>query len=170
MKTILLILAAGAAVAVGAYFRAALSRRAVILRQMRYALDEILLMIRYKNETVAEIFHKLSEDSRLSELTFIQTVNESLSGENSGSFREIYSAAVENFTPPGLIARDKEIIGGIGQVLGVSNAEGQAASLSVYKAELETAYNAALDNFNRKSKLCTSLGLLAGAFIIIVLI
>jgi stage III sporulation protein AB len=168
MKIICLSIILIAAAAAGFYFRSALSRRVLILREMRYALDEILIMIKYQNSTLREIFEKLRADSRLRELAFVSDTLRSLdSGEN---FADSYSSAVSNFTPPGLTDRDREIIAGIGSQLGVTNTEGQIANLSVYGAELEAAYNTAREAYIKKSKLCTSLGLLAGVFIVIVLI
>jgi stage III sporulation protein AB len=157
-----------ACIAVGMYFRAGLARRAVILRQMTYVLDTVITLIKFERAPLRDIFEKLKTDSRLFELTFIPEVG---SGMDAGcSFADSYTAAVARFTPPGLTARDRDIIGGIGSVLGITGAEGQIASLSVYAAELGEAADSARDNLIRKSKLYSSLGLLAGAFIIILLL
>jgi stage III sporulation protein AB len=168
MKIVCLSLILIAAAAAGFYFRSALARRVLILREMRYALDEIILMIKFQNATLREIFEKLRSDNRLGALTFI---TDTLLGMDGGeSFGDSYSAAVGHFSPAGLTVRDREIIAAVGQNLGSSNAEGQIANLSVMGAELETAYNAAHMGYIQKSKLYSSLGLLAGAFIVIVLI
>jgi stage III sporulation protein AB len=167
-KIIALGLVGLACAAVGMYFRSALARRAVILRQMTYALDTIITLIKYENAPLRDIFERLTTDGRLYELTFIPFV---IQGMDEGeSFAESFKSAISRFNPPGLSLRDREIIAGIGSVLGVTGAEGQIASLSVYQSELETAACNAREVLVKKSKLYSSLGLLAGAFIIIILI
>jgi stage III sporulation protein AB len=168
LKIVALGLIGLACISAGMYFRAALARRAVILRQMTYVLDTVITLIKYESAPLRDIFGKLQSDSRLFELTFIPDV---VGGMDAGeSFAESYTAAVSAYTPAGLTPRDRDIIAGIGSVLGITGAEGQIASLSVYAAELQTAADSARENLIKKSKLYSSLGLLAGAFIIIILL
>jgi stage III sporulation protein AB len=167
IKAALLAIILAASFAVGIFFKNALSNRCIILRQMRYAIDEIELLLKYKNSTLREIFITLSEDSRLRELTFIHKTLEYMGEEN---FADSYKKAVSEFTALGLAARDREIIDGVGQILGVADADSQIAGLAVYKSELETAFDTAREEYSKKSKLFTSLGLLAGVFIVIILI
>ncbi|MDR0974597.1 MAG: stage III sporulation protein AB [Ruminococcus sp.] len=160
---ILLLAASGA----GIYFRNTLSHRMIILRQLRLALDKITVMIKYRSDTLTSIFTALSSDVSLNELTFIR---ETLVNLEDKSFAESYSEAVDNFKPAGLKSSDREIIKGIGSVLGVSDTEGQISSLLIYEKELEAAFVAAASDVKTKSKLYSSLGLLSGVFIAILLI
>jgi stage III sporulation protein AB len=153
--------------AAGMYLKNTLTRRLVILKQLGFALDKITLMIRYRGDTLHDIFTALTADSRLNELTFF---GEILSNMESMSFAESYALAVFNFRPAGLKETDRELIKGIGSVLGVSDTEGQISSLLMYQKELETLTDSAKNDVKEKSKLCSSLGLLSGVFAAILLI
>jgi stage III sporulation protein AB len=167
IKAVLLSLVLAASFAVGIFFKNALATRVLILRQMRYALEEIELLIKYKNSPLREIFLTLSGDTRLRDLTFIPKTLEYMETE---SFSDSYKKAVTEYQGLGLSLRDREIIGGIGQILGVADSESQVAGLALYRAELESAFNTAYDEYQKKSKLFSSLGLLAGVFLVIILI
>jgi stage III sporulation protein AB len=167
IKAILLSVVLAACFAVGIFFKNMLSNRCLLLRQMRYALDEIEMQIKYKNSTLREIFITLSNDSRLRDLTFINKTLEYMGYE---SFSDSYKKAVSEFQGLGLTPRDREIIGSIGQLLGTVDSESQIAGLTLYKNELETAFATASDDYKKKAKLFSSLGLLSGVFIVIILI
>ncbi|MDR0986190.1 MAG: stage III sporulation protein AB [Ruminococcus sp.] len=167
IKFICLAVVICSAYAVGIYFKGSLSRRLVILRQLRLALEKITLMIRYRGDTLHDIFTALQADSRLDELTFIGSTLEKM---NDRSFAESYAEAVNEFRPVGLKQHEREIILGIGSELGVSDTEGQLSSLLLFDKELEALCLAAKDDVQKKSKLYSSLGLLSGVFAAILLI
>jgi stage III sporulation protein AB len=167
IKIILLSVVLAACFAVGIFFKNMLSNRRLLLRQMRYALDEIEMLIKYKNSTLREIFITLSNDSRLRDLTFI---NKTLEYMGYDSFADSYKKAVSEYQGLGLTPRDREIIGSIGQLLGTVDSDSQIAGLALYKKELETASAAADEDYKKKAKLFSSLGLLSGVFIVIILI
>jgi stage III sporulation protein AB len=167
IKAILLSVVLAACFAVGIFFKNMLSNRVIILRQMRYALDEIEMQIKYKNSTLREIFIALSNDTRLRDLTFL---NKTLEYMGYDSFSDSYKKAVSEFQGLGLTPRDREIIGSIGQLLGTVDSESQIAGLMLYKSELDTAFINADEDYKKKAKLFSSLGLLAGVFVVIVLI
>jgi stage III sporulation protein AB len=167
IKIILLSVVLASCFAVGIFFKNTLSNRVLILRQMRYALDEIELLIKYKNSTLREIFIAVSNDFRLRDLTFI---NKTLEYMGYDSFADSYEKALKEYQGLGLTPRDREIIGGIGKLLGTADSESQIAGLALYKSELDSAFEAAHDEYKKKSKLFSSLGLLSGVFIVIILI
>jgi stage III sporulation protein AB len=168
LKTLILIILALLLAAVGAYFRAGLYRRVVILREVRYLLDEVTMLIRFKGATVREIIDTLSEDSRLTDLTFIKTVSEKY--VDGVSFSDCWALSVSDFKAGGLTAADCKLIENIGRNLGTTDTEGQIASLALYQNEAQTAYKTAEAEAAKKAKLYTSLGILAGAFLIVFLI
>ncbi|MDR0991311.1 MAG: stage III sporulation protein AB [Ruminococcus sp.] len=164
----ILIILAGICAAVGAYFRAGLFRRVVILREVRYMLDEITVLIRFKGATVREIADSLCADSRLCDLTFIKTVSEKY--VDGVSFSRCWETAVSGFSAGGLSVADIKLIENIGRNLGTTDIEGQVASLALYKNEAETAYKTAEAEAAKKAKLYTSMGILAGTFLLVFLI
>jgi stage III sporulation protein AB len=168
MKTIILIALAGVCTVVGTYFRAGLMRRVIILREIRYMLDEIVMLIRFRGATVGEIIETLNADNRLTDLTFLGAVYESY--RDGASFSDCWAEAVSAFRQNGLTVSDVKLIENIGKNLGTTDIEGQIASLSLYQNEAETAFTAAEEQTGKKAKLYTSLGILAGAFLLVFLI
>jgi stage III sporulation protein AB len=131
-------------------------------------LDEIIILIRFKGATVGEIIDTIKNDSRLTDLAFLQNVSDNYSG--SESFSAAWEAAVSQFRENGLTQSDIKLIDNIGKNLGTTDIEGQLASLSLYQNEAEASYSAAEADSLKKAKLYTSLGILAGAFLIVFLI
>jgi stage III sporulation protein AB len=167
MKTIAVIIIFGVCLIAGNFFRQSLFTRVIILRQMLYTVDEMLTLIRFKSATVTEITDTLINDERLKDLTFLKNVKENLEKEN---FSQSWKEAVAKFSPAGLHKSDKQLITNIGASLGTSDTDGQIATLSLYNAELQSAFKTAEDLCKRKSKLYTSLGILAGSFLAVILI
>jgi stage III sporulation protein AB len=168
LKTIILIALAGVCTAIGVYFRAGIYRRVLILREIRYMLDEIVMLIRFRGATVGEITETLCEDKRLCDLTFLGAVSENC--KNGESFSDCWANAVSGFRQNGLTESDIKLIENIGKNLGTTDIEGQIASLSLYQSEVNTAFAAAEEQTGKKAKLYTSLGILAGAFLLVFLI
>jgi stage III sporulation protein AB len=168
MKIFILAALAVLSGAIGIYFRAGLLRRLVILREIRYMLDEIIMLIRFKGATVREIIDTVVSDSRLSDLTFLTAVSKEYYGDKS--FAECWEHSAVSFRQNGLTTSDIKLIENIGKNLGTTDIEGQLASLALYQNEAEAAYIAAEAETAKKAKLYTSLGVLAGAFLVVFLI
>jgi stage III sporulation protein AB len=167
LKTVILIVLALVCAAVGAYFRAGLFRRVVILQEIRYLIDEVTMLIRFKGATVREIVDTLVADSRLADLTFLGAVSENY--VDGVSFSDCWEASAKEFRAGGLTAADCKLIENIGKNLGTTDIEGQVASLALYQSEAEAAYKSAEAETAKKAKLYTSLGILAGAFLLVFL-
>jgi stage III sporulation protein AB len=177
LKTVILIALAALSGAVGIYFRAGLLRRLVILREIRYMLDEFIMLIRFKGATVREIIDTVASDSRLADLTFLAAVSAKFQdgevsqiNDDGKNFAEVWQSAAADFRQNGLTATDIKLIENIGKNLGTTDTAGQLASLSLYQNEAETAFIAAEAETAKKAKLYTSLGVLAGAFLVVFLI
>jgi stage III sporulation protein AB len=97
----------------------------------------------------------------------LPVVKEHLENEN---FADSWKSAVSSFSPPGLTKSDRMLIMNIGASLGTSDIDGQTATLSLYSAELQSAFETSEELCKKKSKLYTSLGILAGSFLAVILI
>ncbi len=150
----------------GFYFSSALRTRLVNLKKMNFLIDEIIILIRYKASTVYEITDCLMKNERFADFGFLHNVN---TDENS-SFQQNWSNAIKEKPPSNLKSSDLEILLDIGKNLGTSDIEGQFSMLSLQRAELETLILSAESDYERKSKLYRSLGVLVGAFISVMLI
>lgn len=150
----------------GCYFSSALRTRLVNLKKMNFLIDEVIILLRYKASTVYEITDCLVRNERFANFDFLSNIN---SDENI-SFQQNWSNAVKADPPSNLKTGDLEILADIGKNLGTSDIEGQLSLLSLQRAELETIILSAEAECERKSKLYRSLGVLAGAFISVMLI
>ena len=150
----------------GCYFSSALKTRLINLKKINFLIDEIIILLRYKASTVYEITDCLANNERFADFYFLRNiyVNSSI------SFQQNWNNAVKSQPPSNLKANDLEILADIGKNLGTSDMEGQLSMLSLQRAELENIISAAEMDCEKKSKLYRSLGVLAGAFISVMLI
>lgn len=150
----------------GCYFSSALKTRLINLKKINFLIDEIIILLRYKASTVYEITDCLANNERFADFDFLRNIY----ANNSSSFQQNWTNAVKAQPPSNLKANDLEILADIGKNLGTSDMEGQLSMLSLQRAELENIISAAETDCERKSKLYRSLGVLAGAFISVMLI
>lgn len=148
----------------GNYFSVMLKSRLTALKKMNYMIDEIIMTLRFRSSTVYEIVGQLREDERFADFDFLEMISEGV------PFRQSWSRAVRERTPRGMTKRDAELLKEMGARLGTSDAESQINTLELQRAELMSAISSAEADYNKKAKLYRSMGVLAGAFISIMLI
>lgn len=150
----------------GCYFSSALRTRLVNLKKINFLIDEIIILLRYKASTVYEITDCLASNERFADFYFLKKIY-----ANSGiSFQQNWNNAVESQPPSSLKVNELEILADIGKNLGTSDMEGQLSMLNLQRAELESLIASAEKEYENKAKLYRSLGVLAGAFISVMLI
>ena len=150
----------------GNYFSSALKTRLVNLKKINYLIDEIIILLRFKASTVYEITEHLAKNERFSDFVFLG----SITADSDISFQQNWCSALKSNPPLSLKTNDLEILADIGRNLGTSDMEGQISMLSLQRTELEMLISSAEADCERKSKLYRSLGVLAGAFISVMLI
>ena len=150
----------------GCYFSSALKTRLVNLKKINFLIDEIIILLRYKASTVYEITECLKSSERFADFEFLSNIT---SDENI-SFQQKWSNAINANPPLNLKESDLEILADIGKKLGTSDMEGQLSMLNLQRSELETLISSAEAECEKKTKLYRSLGVLAGAFISVMLI
>ena len=150
----------------GCYFSSALKTRLVNLKKINFLIDEIIILLRYKASTVYEITECLKSSERFADFGFLSNI---LPDENI-PFQQKWNNAINANPPLNLKENDLEILADIGKKLGTSDIEGQLSTLHLQRSELETLILSAEAECEKKSKLYRSLGVLAGAFISVMLI
>lgn len=153
---------------IGCYMSAGLKKRLSLLKAVNAMLEEISILIRYKAATVFEIVEELNRDKRFAELGFIPEVKEHC--EDQSSFSLKWENAVMSYNFGSIKPQDLLLINSIGQNLGSSDIEGQLSTLALEKEELKTLLADAESDLKNKSKLYSSLGILTGAFITVLLV
>lgn len=151
---------------IGCYYSYALKKRLTILKKINYMIDEILTLIRFKAATVYEIVDVLKSSERFVNLEFLNNIY----FDSNCSFQEKWCSAILKSPPQYINKSDIELLSDIGQKLGTSDMEGQISILKFQQTELLLSISDAEAEYNKKSKLYRSIGVLTGAFISIILI
>lgn len=150
----------------GNYFSVSLKARLVNLKKINYLIDEIIVLLRFKGATVYEITECLAGNERFFDFSFLK----SISVNENASFQQSWCRALEANPVFGFKSTDLEILSDIGKKLGTSDIEGQLSMLNLQRTELEMLISSVESDCEKKSKLYRSLGVLAGAFISVMLI
>lgn len=168
MKSFFIILIMVICVLLGGYFSERLKQKCRFLKNIAYMLEELQLMIEYESAEVNDIIHRFLKNNRLSELGFIKDIADEM--KNICDLGIVWEKAVEKQQYGFLDDDEKELIKDIGRKLGKSDISGQLNAIRYEKAEIEKMIRSAEEETCNKSKLYRSLGVLGGAFIIIMLI
>lgn len=161
-----------ASVAAGSFAAENLKMRLKALKQLRIMLEALRLMIRYEALEVSEIVRRLSENSELSQLSFIAYLQKySAKCFDSGemTFEELWEKAVSENSGE-LSAEDISVISRTGRILGSCDSDGQLCALTGLCDETDRLINEAREQYIAKGKLYRALGAVAGAFIAIMLV
>lgn len=153
---------------IGCYMSAGLRKRLMLLKAVNAMLEEISILIRYKAATVFEITEAIGKDNRFSELGFISGIKDTCTEPSAFSLR--WEEAVMSYNFGSIKPQDLLFISSIGQNLGSSDIEGQLSTLALKKEELKALLAEAESDCKNKSKLYSSLGILTGAFITVLLV
>lgn len=161
-----------ASVAAGSFAAEYLKMRLKKLKQLRIMLESLRLMIRYEALEVSEIIRRLSENSELSQLSFIVYLQKYAaecfeSGEMT--FDELWEKAISENSGD-LTAEDISVISRMGRILGSCDSDGQLCTLTGLCDETDRLINEAREQYLAKGKLYRALGAVAGAFIAIMLV
>lgn len=168
MKNVLIILIMLICTLIGRYFSVRLKKRCRFLKNIAYLLEEIRLMIEFESAEVSEIIERLTKIQRLSEIGFLNTISSEM---NIGTeFDRLWENSVEYQQYSFLSNEEKEFLKDIGRKLGKSDLRGQLNAIKYEQLELEKMIKSADEENSVKSKLYSSLGVLCGAFIVIMFI
>lgn len=146
-----------------------LKARVRAVREIRFLIEELRLMIRYEAPEVSEIARRLSEDDNFHELGFLRLLpgyaEAALSG--GGTFREAWTRALSEERGY-LSEEDISLLERTGSILGSCDCEGQLSKLSVCSAEADRLCEEAREQYSAKGRLYRSLGAIAGALIAVI--
>ena len=159
MKNVFIILIMVICSLFGGYFSGKLRKKCSFLKDIAYMLEELQLMVEFESAEVGEIIDRLAKNKHLSELAFLKNISDEIHiGSDIGS---LWEKAVECQQYGFLTDEEKEFVKDIG---------GQLNAIKYEKLELEKMIRSADEDNCRKSKLYRSLGVLCGAFIVIMFI
>lgn len=164
-KVIGIIIVIVSASLIGIYFSDKLKSRVKELKNINYMFEQISVLIRYKALTVYEVIDELRRNQICSNLNFIKN----FASEDDIPFEKQWSKSIDN-SQNYLNNEDKRILKSFGNVFGTSDIDGQLSDIELYRHNFIKIENDAKLEFEKKSKLYKSLGVIGGAFISIMLI
>lgn len=122
--------------------------------------------IHYCALPVGELLDIISGRKELRELDFVSSCAEIY--ESGVSFSEAWCSGVKG-SACGLNADDKQLLYSFGDALGTTDVSGQISLCRLHAHLLEERLEQARREKDKKGKVCTSLGALAGVFFAVVL-
>lgn len=165
IKVIGVLIVISSSTLVGIYFSDRLKSRLKEIKYIIYMFEQISVLIRYKALTVYEIIDYLKENKICSQLNFIKLFK----NKEDISFEEQWCESIDN-SQTYITKEDKKLLKSFGNVFGTSDVDGQLSDIELYKHNFIKIENDANEEFEKKSKLYKSLGIIIGAFISIMLI
>lgn len=155
-----------ASAAAGFRLSEAVAAREKYLRLILMMLERISDMIEFTSLHSDEIIISVSEDSSFRKLYFLRKAAQRIKkGEN---FADTWRNALNE---DGVIGEnERDILQMMGDSLGSSGRKGQLAMLELYRRSVRDIIESQADEMKNKRKLFSSLGVLAGAMISVLLI
>ncbi len=142
-----------------------LKKRMIELESINYLLEEISLLIKHRALTVFEIIDYLKSNEQIKELEFI---NNFIYKDNT-PFYILWDKSIDN-SNLSMKEYDLKLLKSFGKSLGTSNTDGQISIIQIFKQDFKNLYSNALKEYEKKSKLYRSLGILCGMLFSIVII
>lgn len=160
-----------ASAAIGWYASERVRQRTVQLRELERALMLLAGDIRYAKTALPEAVEKLARHHDGSFTEFFRTVAAQMQEYSGISLTEIWKQQTdESFKSSALNAADKQLIAGLGEMLGVLDAQMQQNTLELVISQLKAEIAAASVKEREKVYLFRALGVLAGIFITVMLL
>lgn len=142
-------------------------KRITYLERLLLHLEEIQGFVKYQNVNFAQIIEQLPYENFYGEF-FGQVLKSLKEGESlNNAWKKGVKLKLENTV---LQKRELEIIGDLGEQLGLSNRETQMKQLDFFRDKIKRIHKEMKIEEKEKCKLYTSLGVMSGIFISIVLI
>lgn len=164
-----LVVAASAGIGFSYSFR--LGRRLEQLRQLERMTLLLKGEISYGCAALPEALISIGKKMPEPFACFLEKVADRLSGYPDKSFQQVFQEEVEeNLKQSALTAKDKEALMQMGAFLGYLDKDMQLRTVDLYLQELEREIKATGESIPGKQKLCRSLGIMGGLFLVLLLI
>ncbi|WP_169713544.1 stage III sporulation protein SpoIIIAB [Paludifilum halophilum] len=140
------------------------------IRRLRTSLSLLETEIIYGSRRLDQVCEHIARREKKPIGILYQRCTEYLKGLDGVSTYECWKKAVDEVWPEtAMKAPEREVLIDFGKTLGISNREDQLANLARVKSNLQVEENQAREEQTRYEKMCKSLGILAGALIVILI-
>lgn len=166
IKTFILLLIFLGSVNAGKIIAKKYSNRVIELRNMKNALNMFLTKIKFTYEAIPVSFSEIGNniDGNIGKL--FKTASENMKEKSAGdAWEEVIEKAETSLT-----REDKDILKGLGKLLGKTDLDGQISEIKLVQNFLSTQIEMAEKEKQKNEKLYRTLGGVIGAAIIIILV
>ena len=165
IKTFILLLIFIASINGGKIIAKRYSNRVQELRDMKNALNIFLTKIKFTYEAIPFSFREISENINGNIGKIFKNASENMKGESAG---DAWQNAVEQIETS-LTKEDKDVITGLGKLLGKTDLDGQISEIKLVQNFLNTQIEIAEKERQKNEKMYRTLGGVVGLAIIIIL-
>ena len=121
--------------------------------------------LQYTRAPFAEVFEKISKKTKTAYAAWLKSLSNRLKEKESGSFWNIWTTSItESLSNSGLKPNELEDLQGLGKNLEYTE------SLDLYLEQLEYHIKHTREDYRSKRKLCQSMGIMGGIFLVILLL
>lgn len=146
------------------------SRRPKQIRQLIALLQRMETEISYGFTHLPEALHKMSAQAAHPLNIMLTKMAEQMRPASGKSVHEVWGATIEeNWHLTAMKQAEKDMIKQLGYTLGMSDREDQVKHLRLGIVQLQSEESQARDEEQRYEKMWKSLGVLAGAFVVILI-
>ena len=171
MKILGAILVMMASCGIGFLYAGEINRRKMELEEQYNLMKLILGDIRYMRAVLPEAINKAIIRHQGSYMRFLKIISELLSESPGITFSDIWSTAVEKgLTQSALQQTDKQMLKRFGESVSLADRENTMLCFEQYISELKDEIEEISRVAGTKMKLYRSLGILTGAFIVVLFI
>lgn len=155
----------------GFYFSSEIRLRIDDLKELKKLITLLRGDIRYANTPLPEAVNSITRRHKGSFQEFFDLVNTKLSELSGETFSDIWrSAAEKGLESTSLSKKDKFYLTQFGESLGYLDKEMQMNTMDLYLSQLEDEIKEMTKTVKEKSYIYNTLGIMAGIFIVIVMI
>lgn len=120
--------------------------------------------LQYTRAPFAEVFDKIGNKTNEPYKTWLLKLSQSINDKRAGTFWEIWCTSIENLKECRLKEDELEELKNVGKNLEYFE------SLDLFIEQLEYKINQTRENYRSKRKLCQSMGIMVGIFLVILLV
>jgi len=159
------------ATAIGASYSTDLKKHCMELRLLKQMLYMLRGELKYTRTPLPEAFLHIAERLPAPFSVFLQETSREMAKYDGRTFSALWQEAVKKqLYEVHLKKEEKEQLLALGEILGYLDLEMQLSSIELYLEQLEVSIRNAQDTLGTRQKLCQSLGIAGGVFLIILLI
>lgn len=162
------VMIAAASLAAGAYLSDNARKRLIQLRASESLTAQLILSFRFSGLDVFEACGRLAAEGSLSSLDFLSVLAKA-EYSDSIPFGERWKSAVSDWNDCRLDNEEKELLLSVGDFLGKTDLDGQIMSLEGLRERFRERIAQLVPETEKRVKLCTSLSVLCGAAVLLML-